>query len=310
MNPEIAQKINELANDRLHGANWLSIQAINTLNLAIKKSQTDNVADFVNEIKMTAAAITKARPNMISIANYTSQLLNQIIIVSQHQKRLDYIKDAAQVKANELIKFARESSLKAAEYGAEIITDRDTIITCSYSSTVCKTVEIAKGRAIKFQVIIAESRYKDKAYGEISAEQLNQYQIPATLIHDEDINRYAYKANKALAGADTILADGCLINGTPTYRLAQAASEAKIPFYCICETTKFDAQNSRRRQPELEPGFDLIPSGLITGIMTEAGMIKPGNVANYVSRKNIAENYRYSCSSQRTGRPRNSTKQS
>ncbi len=31
MNPEIAQKINELKNDRLHGANWLSVQAINLL---------------------------------------------------------------------------------------------------------------------------------------------------------------------------------------------------------------------------------------------------------------------------------------
>jgi translation initiation factor 2B subunit (eIF-2B alpha/beta/delta family) len=83
-------------------------------------------------------------------------------------------------------------------------------------------------------------------------------------------------------GADTILADGSLINGTSTYRLAQAASLANIPFYCICETAKFDYQNPDRKQPELEPGFELILSSLITAIITETGMIKPSDVANYI----------------------------
>lgn len=284
MDKQIIQKIKDLKNDRIHGANWLSIQALNILNLAIKETQADTVGNFVNEIKTIATAIIKARPSMTSIANYISQFLNQIIIVSQGQKQLDYVKNAAQVKTNEIIKYAKEAALKAAEHGAKMITDQDTIITCSYSSTVCKTFKIAKEKDLKFQVIIAESRDKDKSYGEISAKQLRQYQIPIIIINDEDVNKYVYKANKAFIGADTILDDGSVINGTPTCRLAQAASTAKIPFYSICETAKFYAKNIGDERPALEPGFEVIPSHLITAIITETGIIKPGHIINKISR--------------------------
>jgi translation initiation factor 2B subunit (eIF-2B alpha/beta/delta family) len=284
MNPEIAQKINELKNDRLHGASWLSVQAINLLSLTVKASQADTIADFLNELKMIAAAIIESRPNMTSIANYTSQFLNQLINLSQSQKHLDYVKNTAQVKINELIKFAQEITLKTAGHGAEMINDQDTIMTCSYSSTVCKTLEIAKERAIKFQVIIAESRYKENAYGEISAQQLRQHKIPTTVIRDQDMNRYVNKANKALVGADTILADGSLINGKPSYKLARTASLARIPFCSTCETAKIDVQDYHGKKPLLEPGFDLIPSDLITIFITEIGIIKPSDITNYISR--------------------------
>ena len=104
MNPEISQKINELKNDRIHGANWLSLQALNILSLIIETSQTDTTADFLNELKMMAAAIIEARPNMISISNYTSQLLNQLMSIDQNQKQLGYVKNIARARVNEIIK--------------------------------------------------------------------------------------------------------------------------------------------------------------------------------------------------------------
>lgn len=284
MDKQIIRKINDLKNDRIHGANQLSIKALNILNLAIKETRADTIGNFVNEIETIATVIIKARSNMTSIANYISQLLNQIMVVSCAQKQLDYVKNIALIKANELIKYAREAALKAAEHGAEMITDQDTVITCSYSSTVCLTFEIAKKNELKFHVIIAESRYKEKAYGEISAKHLRQYQIPITIINDEDINKHVSRTNKVLTGADTILADGSVINGTPTCRLAQAASTANIPFYPICETAKINVKNINYKQLALEPGFDVIPSNLITAIVTEAGVIEPHDIANYIPR--------------------------
>lgn len=273
--------MNELKSDKLHGANWLSIQAINIMGVALYESTAITVAELMNELQITAAAIIETRPNMTSIANYISQLLNQIALICQEHKQLDYIKNIAQSRINELVKFVQEATLKAAENAAKMITDQDTIITCSYSSTVCNIFKIAQTRAIRFEVIIAESRCNDITYGEISAEQFKQHQISVTVIPDEDLNSYANKANKSFVGADTILIDGSLINGTPTYKLAQAASMAKISLYSVCETAKFDVLNQHHNQPDLEPGFDLIPSNLITGIITEAGTIKPRDVINF-----------------------------
>ena len=39
LNPEVAKQIEEIRQDRIHGASWLSKQAIGVLNLAAKKSE-------------------------------------------------------------------------------------------------------------------------------------------------------------------------------------------------------------------------------------------------------------------------------
>ena len=57
-----------------------------------------------------------------------------------------------------------------------------------------------------------------------------------------------------------------------------AAKECKIPFYAVCEMSKFNIQSDL----ELEPGFDLIPKELITGIITEQGLMEPEEVVDYV----------------------------
>lgn len=282
MNSKIIEKLNKLKNDRVHGAGWLSQQAISTLNLAISESQARTVADFVEEIKTVAAELIKARPSITSIANYINQFLQQVVLMSQSEQNLASLKSFAKAKRNEIIKSSVRAVSKAVEYGCGIITDLDTVITCSYSSTVCKVIELSRERGTKFRVIIAESRFKDKAYGEITAEQLMKHQIPAEIIRDENIQLRMSKADKALIGADSITADGYLINGTPTLTLAQTAKKKRIPFYTICETAKFDIQGCTSKGAELEPGFDKTPLDLITGIITEKGTMQPSLVIAYI----------------------------
>jgi len=280
-NPEILERIRELQDDRLHGANWLSSQALSIMGLAIQKSKAMTVTELLNELNRIAASIKEARPSMASMSNYISQLLQQINLISREQEQVNYVKNISLTKVKEFITLARKATQKAAENAAVMIADQDTIITCSYSSTVCETFKIALEKIRRFNVIIAESRYNNVTYGEISAQQLKQHGIPITVIPDEDMKRHIEKTNKAFVGADTILMDGSLINGIPTYKLAQTAATAKIPLYSVCETAKFDMLNQHCKQPKLEPGFDLIPPNLITGIITEAGIIKPVDVINF-----------------------------
>lgn len=282
MNAKVAEKINALRNDNVHGAGWLSGQAISVLNLAIVESQVDNIADFADEMKRVASELIKARPSMVSIANYIHMFLQQITIKAKNEKLLDTLKSYALARGDELIELSEEAVSNATEYGSAIIGNKDIVITCSYSSTICRTLELAKQNGRKFSVIIAESKYKDKAYGQITAEQLKQHQIPVKVIRDEDINIHTSKANKAFVGADSILEDGSLINGTPTYRLAKAAAEVRIPFYSICETAKFDVRGFIAKTSAPEPGFDKTPSNLITGIVTEKGVIEASLVIAYI----------------------------
>jgi translation initiation factor 2B subunit (eIF-2B alpha/beta/delta family) len=282
LNTKLIEKISKLKSDRIHGAGVLARQAISILNLAINESQAQTIAEFVEEIQTVAAELIKARPSITPIANYTNQLLQQITLRAQEEKNLASLKSFAKAKGNELIKSSVKAVSKAVEYGCGIIADLDTVITCSYSSTVCKVLELSRQRETRFRVIVAESRFGDKAYGEIAAQQLMRYQIPVEIISDDKIQIRISKADKAVVGADSITADGYLINGTPTLTLAQAARKKKIPLYTICETAKFDTQGYTARATELEPGFDKTPLDLVTGIVTEKGTMQPSLVIAYI----------------------------
>ena len=282
MNPEITGQINELRNDRLHGAGWLSRQAISIINTAIKESKADTIEGFLKELQFIAGAVMQSRPSMVSISNYVSQLLKEIIRISEEQTQLDALVTYALAKGNELIEYSENAAVQAAERGAATIRDRDTVITCSYSSIVVKTLEIAVNAGTSFQVIAAESRNNEIAYGEISAAQMKEHQVSVTLVDDSEINSHTCNSNIALVGADTVFSNGSLINGTPTLLLARAAAKAGIPFYSICETAKFNFQKYRSKQSKLEPGFDIIPPHLITGIITEKGTIEPACISDMV----------------------------
>lgn len=146
--------------------------------------------------------------------------------------------------------------MKVAEQGIKVIKNRDRIMTCSYSSTICQALKLAKLAGKEFYVLVAESRSgSGKAYGESTAEQIKAYGIPAEIITDNTIKRHVLKVDKILVGADCILAGGSLINGASTHRIVLTAKEGKIPVYSFCKIAKFDV----RSYLELEEDFDKVP---------------------------------------------------
>jgi len=285
MNSKVFKEITQLKNDYIHGASWLSLHALNTLILAANESQARTVADFIREIKEVAGELIGARPSITPIINYANQFLHQVITRSQNENNVEALKSFAESEGKELEKSATKAVSKAVEYARGIISDLDTIITCSYSSTVCQVLELARQRETRFRVIAAESKSNDKAYGEITARQLMKHDIPVEIIPDPKINLRISKADKVLVGADSITADGYLINGKPTLQLAQTAKNKKIPFYVVCESAKFTIRGYITKAKELEPGFDKTPLNLVTGIITEKGTMLPGLVMAYIEEK-------------------------
>ena len=285
MNSKLIEAIDDLKNDDIHGASGLSLHALNTLNLAVTESQARTFAEFIKEIEEVAEQLARARPNITPIANYANQFLHQILIKSRGEHDLDALRSYAEKKGKELVKSATKAFSKTVEYASGIICDLDTVITCSYSSTVCQVLELASQRETRFRVIIAESKYNNKVYGEITAKQLMQYQIPVEMVPDGNINFRIAKADKALVGADSITGDGYLINGKPTCSLAQAAKLKNIPFFVACESSKFTIQGYVTKATELEPGFDRTPLDLVTAIITEKGTMLPSLVMSYIEEK-------------------------
>ncbi|HUT96682.1 MAG TPA: hypothetical protein VMW60_00995, partial [Dehalococcoidales bacterium] len=82
------------------------------------------------------------------------------------------------------------------------------------------------------------------------------------------------------------------------------AKKAAVPFYVLCETLKFD-HRMRSDKVDLEekepsevigkgklppqvdvknPHFDITPLGLVTGVVTENGLLAPEGVSGYIKR--------------------------
>ena len=120
---------------------------------------------------------------------------------------------------------------------------------------------------------------ESQSHGEATAQELRSHDISVEVVPDDAVKNHISRARRVLVGADSILGDGSLINGTPTYDLAAAARRTSVPFYSVCESVKLDARSHR---PKLEKGFDLVPARLIAGIITEKGIIKPGDVIDHM----------------------------
>jgi len=289
INPETIRLIDEIRNDKIHGASQLAQQAANILKVAAEHSQADSVEQFLLEQKEIGQRLMSARPAMAPVFNIVSRLLS-IIAEKSTETDLDSIKQLAMAKADEVIRDSLQAIAQIAKYGLRLIDDGDRIMTHSYSSTVVAALKRAFTKHRNIQVITTRSG--PGRTGERIAQQLGLYGIPVTLIDDVAMGLYIPTVNKVMVGADRVCADGKVVNGIGTYQLALAAERASVPFYVLCETLKFD---SRLRGDEVDleekdpsevvgpgklppavkvknPYFDITPLELVTGIVTENGL--------------------------------------
>ena len=191
-------------------------------------------------------------------------------------------------------------------YGSAIIDDGDTILThCNAGALACVDYGTALGviRAAfeegkKIKVICDETRPFCQG-AKLSVFEMQQENIPVKLIVDNAAARMMQigKVNKVIVGADRV-AKGGIVNKIGTLMVALAAKRFNIPFYVAAPKSTFDFENSifdteiEERDPnevlyfgtcrvapegtEVEnPSFDIVPNDLITGIITEEGILEP-----------------------------------
>ena len=305
ISPEINGLIDEIRNDKVHGASQLARQAMSVLKIAAEHSQTDSVEQFLLEQKEIGERLMSARPAMAPVFNIVSRFLDTISGKAK-QINLDSIKRLAISKADELASDSLQAIAQIVNYGSQLIADGDRIMTHSYSSTVMAVLKEAFDKHKHMEVIATRSG--PGGTGERIAQELGRYGLPVTFIDDAAIGLYISVVNKVMVGADRVCADGNIINGIGTYQLALAAEKAGVPFYVLCETLKFDPRlkshevDLEEKQPSeiVEPGrlppevrvknpyFDITPLELVTGVVTENGLLAPQEVIGYV-KKQLAE---------------------
>jgi translation initiation factor eIF-2B subunit delta len=295
INEEITALIQDIENNRTDGAGELARQAVTVMKTAAEKSGAENVKDFLLEQKEVGKRLIAARRTMAPIPNIITRFLRDTIR-NNAEEELDSVRKKAVSRADELFSESLEAVNNIVRNIADLVKDGERILTHSYSSTVLAALkeisEIRKG----IEVIVTKSG--PGRHGERAAAALSESGIPVIYIDDTAAGLFISGADKVMVGADRICADGKVINGAGTYQLALACKDNNVPFYVLCESLKFDlsAKSDEINLEDggaeglLEPGvlpsnvkisnpaFDITPLELVTGVVTENGILSEENL--------------------------------
>ena len=282
---QLSEKIKELTLDRTNGASQLARKALEVLEFFAKTSKNKTYKGFMEDFRDIGRRLVEARPNMAPVHNLVAQTIYEVN--SLKEEELVTVRKFAVSRIDELCRKSENSVKQAAEYGAKFVANKCFIASCSFSSTVCEAFNFAKQQGKCFKVFVAESRNENEkiSYGQKLAEFLESIKVPVKVFSDNEIYRYVPRMEFVLVGADSIVCDGSIINGTPTYEIAVKAREHNVPLYSICETLKMNVLSCLGRTVELKKGFDLVPSNLVTGIITEQGVLDATKIAEIVEER-------------------------
>jgi methylthioribose-1-phosphate isomerase len=219
---------------------------------------------------------------------------------------LDRMKKAVGLEAEAKAIYEEDIAANRAigELGAKLIAQRARVMThCNAGAlatagygTALGVIRSAKGK--KISVIANETRpYLQGA--RLTAWEMVQEKIPCTLITDNMAGHLMSRGevDVIVVGADRIAANGDVANKIGTYALAVMAKRHGIPFYVAAPLSTFDATIPDGSHIPIEersadevtgyrkvrwapkgvlvrnPAFDVTPADLITGIISEKGVV-------------------------------------
>lgn len=201
-----------------------------------------------------------------------------------------------------------EINRQIGENGKGLIQDGATILThCNAGAlatagygTALGVIRSASHEGKKVHVLAGETRPFLQG-ARLTAWELHKEGIPVTLITDSMAGHFmkSGKVDLVVVGADRVATNGDVANKIGTYSIAVLAREHEIPFYVAAPLSTFDLEISsgemipiEQRSPEevthwkgeriapggimvWNPAFDVTPNHLISGIITEKGILRP-----------------------------------
>jgi translation initiation factor eIF-2B subunit delta len=272
----------EIRDDRTHGASELARRALALLAEAARTLPAVDTPELRTGLLILADALSTARPSMAPIRNLLRRWREGS--TPPVGSNLAIARELAAGRAEALIAASRRAVADCAVHAARLLGPGRTVMTHSLSSTVIETCRLLKDDGLR--MIVTEAR--PLAEGRQLAERLSAWRVPTTYITDAQMGLFAAQADAVLVGADSVLADGTVVNKAGTYPLALVARDRGVPFHVCCESFKWRAPDEA--VPELEemapaelgmpdwPAvtvrnvyFDLTPARLVSAWIDETG---------------------------------------
>lgn len=292
----------------VRGAPAIGAAAAFGLALAGYESASSSSRDLIADYQAAANTLKSARPTAVNLAWAVDRLMNTEKM--NEERSADELRQIVLEEAQRIADEDVEINKRMAEHGAKLINDGDTIIHhCNTGAlatvdwgTALGVIRTAHEQGKKIHVLVDETRPRLQG-ARLTAWELEQYGIPYEIISDNTSGYFlkAGKAQKVFFGADRVAANGDVANKIGTYMLSLAAHDNGVPAYSVVPTSTVDLSLPHgdlipieERDPEEVLGlefhgervapieaearniaFDVTPNRLITGIVTENGVVYP-----------------------------------
>jgi len=294
VNEDVRATATDIADMEIRGAATIARAAADALESQAQDSDADTPGAFRAEMREAARHLRDTRPTAVSLPNALRYVLRNLEGETVGTLRASAV-DAAESFRDQL----ERAQDDLGDIGANRLRDGDVVMTHCHSTDALACVKAAIDDGKHIEAVVKETRPRKQ--GHITAEQLREWDVPVTMIVDNAGRRYLDEVDHVLVGADSIAADGSVVNKVGTSMLAVSARERGVPVMVAAQTLKLhpdtltghtveiemrdetevlsDDDRDRLGNPNVEnPAFDVTPPRYVDAIVTERGQFPPESI--------------------------------
>jgi methylthioribose-1-phosphate isomerase len=291
---------------RVRGAPAIGVAAAYGAVLGARSKGKDDVPSILRALGEATLYLRTSRPTAVNLFWALDRMDASVASANQHDGPA--MLDRLLIEARKIDEEDRAMCRAIGRHGAVLVEPGQGILThCNAGGlatadygTALAVVFAAHENGTPLRVFADETRPLLQG-ARLTAWELKRRGIPVTLICDNMAAQVMKegKVQLVVVGADRIAANGDTANKIGTYGVALLAKAHGLPFYVAAPSSTFDLsipdgsaipieQRDPRevthgfgRQPAPDdvdvynPAFDVTPAGLIAGIITEKGIIRP-----------------------------------
>lgn len=306
---EMVDAIHRLA---VRGAPAIGVAAAYGVLLGVQDQDTLAPAELVERTDEVCDTLAAARPTAVNLFWALNRMRARARAAAEEGADGAGIVQALFEEAHAIYHGDRETCRRMGELGAELIRNGDTLLThCNAGAlatagmgTALAPMYVAREQGKRISVFADETRPLLQG-ARITAFELMHAGIDVTLITDGMAARVMYEGriDAVFVGSDRIARNGDVCNKIGTYAVALAARAHDVPFYVVAPLSTIDPSLDsgdlipieerspeevtegfgRRTAPEgvgvYSPAFDVTPAALVTGIVTEVGVVQRPDLA-------------------------------
>jgi methylthioribose-1-phosphate isomerase len=302
---EVARAIKTMV---IRGAPAIGVAAAMGIAMGMRRSKTQGTKQFAVELNKLSELMAGTRPTAVNLFWAIARMKRSFGAGVQAGESVEELKARLEREAHAIHDEDVESCRTMGRFGADVVPPNARILThCNAGAlatagygTALGVIRAAAERGKVVQVFADETRPFLQG-ARLTAWELMRDNVPTTIITESMAGPLMKRGEVdfVVVGADRIAANGDVANKIGTYTVAMMAHAHDVPFYVAAPLSTIDLETAdgdaipieQRAAREIthfgptrvapdgaavwNPCFDITPARLVSGIITEKGIVRP-----------------------------------